>query len=103
MNETNVVALTEGLLALTNTAAPIRGDASELRPIFEKLIALMKQTTLPADQKIRVLRAFEMAATERPERRRSGDQEDGPRRADAQFPATPPAGNVSGLLEPDRA
>ena len=27
----------------------------------------MKQTTLPADQKIRILRAFEVAATETPD------------------------------------
>jgi putative heme-binding domain-containing protein len=68
MNETNVIALTEGLLALTNTAAAAQTGSvqSELRPIFEKLIALMKQTTLPADQKIRILRSFQVAATEVP-------------------------------------
>ncbi|MSO51712.1 MAG: c-type cytochrome [Acidobacteria bacterium] len=69
MNETNVIALTEGLLALTNTVADATQSTqtqSELRPILEKLIALMRDTTLPADQKIRILRTFEVAATEAP-------------------------------------
>src|SRR5688500_2741061 len=69
MNEANVIALTEGLLALTNTAADAAQSGSvqsELRPIFEKLIALMKPTTLPADQKIRRLRTVQRAATEVP-------------------------------------
>jgi putative heme-binding domain-containing protein len=60
MNETNVVAVTEGLLALVNTAP----SESELRPIFDKVIALMKRSTLTPDEQIRVLRVFEVAATE---------------------------------------
>ncbi len=64
MKETQVVPLTEGLLALTNTL-PSQSDA-ELAPIFDKTIALMKRTNLTADEKTRVLRTFEVAATETP-------------------------------------
>ncbi len=60
MNETNVIAVTEGLLALVNTAP----SESELRPIFDKAIELMKRSTLTPDEQIRVLRVFEVAATE---------------------------------------
>jgi putative heme-binding domain-containing protein len=60
LKETDVVAGTEGLLALTNTA---QSDA-DLTPIFEKTIGLMKQASLPVEQRIRVLRTFEVAATE---------------------------------------
>ena len=109
MNETNVIALTEGLLALTNTAASSGQSPSvqsELRPIFEKLIALMKQTTLPADQKIRILRAFEIAATEVP-----GGVDPEIRKTVhgvliAQFPATPPTATYLGCTnrtEPEAA
>jgi putative heme-binding domain-containing protein len=91
MAETNVVALTEGLLALTNTLAP-QAEA-ELRPIFDKLVGLMKQPTLPVAQKIRVLRMFEIAATET---RNGVDPEIRKQVHSAligQFPATPPPGN----------
>ena len=109
MNETNVIALTEGLLALTNTAASSDQSPSvqsELRPIFEKLIALMKQTTLPADQKIRILRAFEVAATEVP-----GGVDPEIRKTVhdvliAQFPATAPTATYLGCTnrtEPEAA
>ncbi len=64
MKETQVVPLTEGLLALTDTL-PAQSDA-ELAPIFEKTVALMKRTNLTADEKTRVLRTFEVAATEAP-------------------------------------
>jgi putative heme-binding domain-containing protein len=39
---------------------------AELRPIFDKLIALMKRPGLTAEEKIRILRTFEVAATEVP-------------------------------------
>jgi putative heme-binding domain-containing protein len=65
MAETNVVALTEGLLAIANTT-PEPQAQSELRPVFEKLLALMQRTTLTADEKIRVLRTFEVAAAQSP-------------------------------------
>ena len=79
---------------------------SELRPIFEKLIALMKQTTLPADQKIRILRAFEIAATEVP-----GGVDPEIRKTVhdvliAQFPATAPTATYLGCTnrtEPEAA
>ena len=65
MAETNVVALTEGLVAIANTT-PEAQSQSELRPVFEKLLTLMQRATLPPDEKIRVLRAFEVAAAQSP-------------------------------------
>jgi putative heme-binding domain-containing protein len=62
MKETALVPLTEGLLALTNTAPP-QSDA-DLAPIFEKVVGLMKRPNLTPEEKIRVLRTFEVAATE---------------------------------------
>ena len=44
MAETNLVALTEGLLALANTT-PEAQARSELRPVFEKLVTLMQRTS----------------------------------------------------------
>jgi putative heme-binding domain-containing protein len=110
MNETDVTALTEGLLALTNTlpaAEQKPGTPSpELRPIFEKLIALMRQTSLPPDQKIRVLRAFEVAATEAP----GGVDPEIKRTVHevliAQFPSTAPTATYLGCtarMEPEAA
>ena len=92
MKETQVVPLTEGLLALTNTL-PAQSDA-ELAPIFEKTVALMKRTKLTADEKTRVLRTFEVAATETPNgvvpqiRKQVHDALIG------QMPAVAPAGDV---------
>jgi putative heme-binding domain-containing protein len=65
MAETNVVALTEGLLAIANTT-PEPQAQSELRPVFEKLLTLMQRTALTAEEKIRVLRTFEVAAAQSP-------------------------------------
>jgi putative heme-binding domain-containing protein len=142
MRETNVVALTEGLLALTNTAGSDRGQTgvkpgsdqgqtgvrpgsdqgqtgvkpgsdqgqtgvkpasdrgltpdSELRPIFAKSIELMKRRGLTADEKIRVLRVYQAAATESPN---GVDPEIKKQVHDAliaQVPSTPPAGNWVG-------
>jgi putative heme-binding domain-containing protein len=62
LKETAVVPLTEGLLALTNTTPP-QSDA-DLAPVFEKTVALMARTNLTPDEKLRVLRTFEVAATE---------------------------------------
>ncbi len=92
MAETNVVALTEGLVAIANTAQ--EGQAqTELRPVFEKLVSLMQRTNLPTPEKIRVLRSFEVAAS----------QLTGPLDAEIkkqvhaalikQLPSAPPAGN----------
>jgi putative heme-binding domain-containing protein len=62
MAETRVIPLTEGLLALTDTV-PATETEAELRPVFDKLIGLMKRSGLTPEEKIRVLRAFEVAAT----------------------------------------
>jgi putative heme-binding domain-containing protein len=62
LKETGLVPLTEGLLALTNTTPP-QSDA-DLAPVFEKVVGLMKRPNLTPEEKIRVLRTFEVAATE---------------------------------------
>ncbi len=89
--ETNVVALTEGLVAIANTT-PEAQSQSELRPVFEKLLTLMQRATLPPDEKIRVLRAFEVAAAQSP----SGVDPEIKKQVYAalvkQFPSAPPAG-----------
>ena len=95
LKESNVVALTEGLLALTNTLGSdqVQTAGAELRPIFAKLIDLMKRRTLISDEKIRVLRAYEIAATEAPNR---VDPEIKRQVHDIllpQLPTTPPAGD----------
>ena len=58
--DTNPVSQTEGLLALVNT----KTSEADLTPVFERIVALMRRTTLATELKIRVLRAFEVAATE---------------------------------------
>jgi putative heme-binding domain-containing protein len=91
MAETNVVALTEGLVAIANTT-PEPQAQSELRPVFEKLLTLMQRTTLTPDEKIRVLRTFEVAVAQSP----SGVDPEIKKQIFTvlvkQFPAAPPAG-----------
>ena len=95
MAETNVTALTEGLVALANTATEAQAQ-SELRPVFEKLVSLMQRTSLTPDEKIRVLRAFEVAVSQS----RSGIDAELKKQVHAalikQFPATAPAGTWVG-------
>jgi putative heme-binding domain-containing protein len=116
MNETNVVTLTEGLLALTNTAPGSAGEEgpwgqtrvrpgsdrghtpaapgdAELRPIFDKLLGLMKRRSLTPEERIRVLRVYQVASTET---RNGVDPEIRRQVHDAlipQLPAVPPAGD----------
>ncbi len=93
MSESAVVPLTEGLLALVNTGgqSPTWSDA-ELRPIFDKLLGLMKRTNLTPDEKIRVLRAYQVASTET----RNGVDPEIKKQVHAallpQLPSAPPAG-----------
>ena len=91
MAETNVTALTEGLVALANTVPEAQAQ-SELRPVFDKLLTLMQRTSLTPDEKIRVLRAFEVAASQSP----SGVDPEIKKQVHAalikQMPASPPAG-----------
>jgi len=62
LQEQNVVGFTEGVLALVNTgAAP-----NEISSIYDRLVTLMGQRNMNADETIRVLRAFEITATEAP-------------------------------------
>jgi putative heme-binding domain-containing protein len=58
--EGDVTAATEGLLALSNTATV----EADLAPVFERLLVFMRQEDLTPGQKIRVLRTFQVAATE---------------------------------------
>ncbi len=89
--ETDVVAATEGLVAAANT---VRDDQAqdELRPVFARLVALMQRSALPAADRIRVLRAFQVAATQVP----GGVDPEIRKQVHAaltkQFPAAPPAG-----------
>ncbi len=95
MAETNVTALTEGLVALANTASEPQAQ-SELRPVFEKLVPLMQRTSLTPDEKIRVLRTFEVAVSQSP----AGIDADLKKQVHAallkQFPAAAPAGTWVG-------
>ena len=64
--------------------------------MFEKLVSLMQRTSLTPDEKIRVLRAFEVAVSQSP----SGVDPDLKKQVHAalikQFPATAPAGTWVG-------
>ena len=91
MSETNVVAATEGLVAIANTADPADAQTS-LAPVFEKLTTLLQRNTLPTPDRIRVLRAFEVVASQLP---KGADAAVRKRAHDAlisQLPAAPPAG-----------
>jgi putative heme-binding domain-containing protein len=92
MAETNVVALTEGLLALANTA-PEQQAGTEMRPIFEKLVSLMQRQNLTPAEKIRVLRTFEVAASQLPAPVDPEIKKQVHAALIRQLPATPPAGN----------
>jgi putative heme-binding domain-containing protein len=91
MAETNVTALTEGLLAIANTT-PETQARSDLRPVFDRLISLMQRTNLTPLEKIRVLRTFEVAASQTPD----GVDPEIRKQVHAalikQLPPTPPAG-----------
>ena len=91
MAETNVTALTEGLLAIANTTEEERAQ-SELRSVFEKLLTLMQRASLPPVEKIRVLRTFQVAASQLP----GGVDPEIRKQVHAalikQMPAAPPAG-----------
>ena len=88
--ETNLVALTEGLLAFANTADT--GQTGELAPVFDKLVSLMSRPTLTAPEKIRVLRAFEAAASQAPNGVDPGIRKQAYAALIKQLPASPPAG-----------
>jgi putative heme-binding domain-containing protein len=91
MAETNLVALTEGLLAIADTT-PEEQAQSELRPVFEKLVSLMQRGNLTPQDRIRVLRTFEATASQVP----SGVDPEIRKQVHAalirQLPAAPPAG-----------
>jgi putative heme-binding domain-containing protein len=65
MAETNVVAQTEGLVAIANTTEEAQAS-STLAPVYEKLVSLLQRGSLSTAEKIRVLRAFEVVASQTP-------------------------------------
>jgi putative heme-binding domain-containing protein len=91
MAETNVVALTEGLVAAANTIDESQA-ATELAPSYEKIVGLLQRGSLTTSDKIRVLRSFEVLASQTPKgvdpaiRKRVHDA------LVAQLPSAPPAG-----------
>jgi hypothetical protein len=89
--ETNVVALSEGLVAIADTADQSQA-ASALAPAFEKLLLLMPRGTLAAPEKIRVLRAFEVAASQVPNGVDASIRKQVHAALIKQLPAAPPAG-----------
>ena len=106
MAETNLVALTEGLLAVANTTPEPQAQA-ELRPVFEKLVALMQRSALtprrqdPGAAHLRGRRQPDVRPVSIP---RSGSRSTP--RLIKQLPAAPPAGtwvectNGTGPAEP---
>jgi putative heme-binding domain-containing protein len=91
MAETDLVALTEGLVAIADTAQEAQAG-SELGPVFEKLVTLMQRRSLTASEKIRVLRAFEVAASQVPNGVDAGIRKRVHAALIDQLPATAPAG-----------
>ena len=91
MAETNVTALTEGLLAIANTATAAEADA-DLKPVFEKLVGLMPRSSLTPEARIRVLRTFEVAATQTPKGVDAATRKQVHDALIKQLPAAPPAG-----------
>jgi putative heme-binding domain-containing protein len=105
--ETNVVPLTEGLVAIANTAAETDIPApATLGPVFEKLVGLMRRPGLSAADRIRVLRAFEVAASQTPQGVDPATRKQVHAALAKQLPAAPPAGtwvecaNGTGPAEP---
>ncbi len=107
MAETNVVALTEGLVATANTA-PETDNAAQapLGPVFEKLVGLMQKPGLSTADRIRVLRAFEVAASQTPKGVDAAVRKQVHAALAKQLPAAPPPGtwiectNGTGPAEP---
>ena len=60
MKETNPYGAIESMIALVNTAPA----GENLQPLVEKQFAMMKQTDLPVEHKLRLFRAFQYTATE---------------------------------------
>jgi putative heme-binding domain-containing protein len=107
MSETNVVPLTEGLVAIANTAPNSdTGGQGTLGPVFEKLVGLMQRPGLNTSDKIRVLRAFEVAASQTPKGVDPAIRKQVYAALAKQLPAAPPAGtwvdctNGTGAAEP---
>ena len=60
LNETDPLGTIEGMVALINTARSER----DLEPVFERQFSLMQKTDLSVDDRLRLLRAFQLAAIE---------------------------------------
>jgi len=102
MAETNVVPLTEGLVAIANTADEAQAT---LGAVFEKLVGLMQKPGAIAGN-IRVLRAFEVAASQTPKGVDPAIRKQVYAALSKQLPAAPPPGtwvectNGTGPAEP---
>jgi putative heme-binding domain-containing protein len=62
LNETNTRAALEGMVALLDT----QPSAGELQAIFDKQVSWMKKTDLDSDDKLRLIRTFNLAAVTAP-------------------------------------
>ena len=60
LNETDPLGAIEGMVALINTAR----SEGDLEPVFERQLSLMQKTDLSVDDRLRLLRAFQLAAIE---------------------------------------
>ena len=60
LSDTDALRAIEGMVALINTA----GSPRDLAPVFEKQLGLMQKSDLSVDDRLRLLRAFQLAAIE---------------------------------------
>jgi putative heme-binding domain-containing protein len=91
MAETNLVALTEGLVAAANTMDESQA-ATELAPAYEKIVGLLQRSSLTTGDRIRVLRTFEVLASQTPKGVDPAIRKRVHAALIAQLPAAPPAG-----------
>jgi putative heme-binding domain-containing protein len=62
LKETNPLGAIEGMYALVRTAA----SEADLQPLFAKQLAMLKQVNLSVENKLRLVRAFQLTAMETP-------------------------------------
>ena len=60
LKETELVATMDSMIALVRTAK----SEADLAPVFDKLAGMFRKTALPAEDKLRLLRVFHVAAAE---------------------------------------
>jgi putative heme-binding domain-containing protein len=62
LKETNPLGAIEGMYALVRTAT----SEADLQPLFDKQLAMLKQVNLSVENKLRLVRAFQLTAMETP-------------------------------------